>query len=179
MNIILTKKISEIDEFSNYFKRVSIKNNWKYLFEVLFYFDNFLDRRGIGKKTKELLETFFTINIISVQDELKELEIKLNTVYEYEIKYFSKIINSDGFKKLDEFVLNLHKQGFSNRKIFLGLKDEKIGLFYKIGANSMNTLVFLETFEKASKKNKGLILVYLNKIKSLFQEAYREEVLKK
>lgn len=51
MNIILTKKISEIDEFSTYFKKLTKERyDWEYVFELFFYLDNLDKYRGVGKK---------------------------------------------------------------------------------------------------------------------------------
>lgn len=131
------------------------------------------------KKSKEKVEEFLTKYFDPIQQKTKELKQVMNSVSELEIKDFKKVVNSRNFKKLDSFFLELHYQGFSNRTVLTSLDGEEVGIFYKFGANSMNTGVFLETFKKANEKDKMKLLNYINSLEKMFHKIYREEILKK
>ncbi len=134
---ILIQKIEEISEISSYFKNIAKAYGWKYVFDMIPYFDRFQKFQGIGKGTASVLELFFKNNFSSVEVVKEKLEKITLGISTFPIKSFPEIMNSQEFKVLDEFFLELHQKGFSNRKILDSLKHEEIGVLFIPGGNGM------------------------------------------
>jgi hypothetical protein len=177
MDNILTKEVETLNCLSPYFKKVAKAQGWKYLFEIVFHLKSLSRYRGFGKKTTQAIMSVLKENV-SLEEWVVKLEKLSETISKKEIKHFSKLANSKEFRKLDSFFLKLHREGFSNRILLTTLKEEELGLLYKLGTWSMNTGVFLETFKKIQEKDRTRLLNYVNSIYALCQSAYREEILK-
>jgi hypothetical protein len=176
MNILI-QKIEDISEIPTYVKNIAKACDWKYVFDIIPYLDRLQTFRGIGKKTASVLELFLKNNFHSVKEVKEKLEKVISDISTFSISSFPSIINSQEFKVLDEFFLELHQKGFSNRTILDSLKTEEIGILFVPGKNGMNTRAFLETFRKAKDKDRDKLMSLLKETKVFFIEAYRNKLL--
>lgn len=175
---ILIQKIEDISEIPTYVKNIAKACDWKYVFDMIPYFDRFQKFREITPKTATALELFLKNNFHSVEEVKEKLEKITLNISTFPIKSFPEIMNSQEFKVLDEFFLELHQKGFSNRKILDSLKHEEIGVLFIPGKNGMNTRAFLDTFRKAKYEDRDKLISLLNETKILFIQVYREKILK-
>ncbi len=177
MNIILSKKISEVSQFSKSFRNISLSNGWVYVFDLIHNLDHISKFRGVGRRYQLDLDIFMAKNSPVIEKAKSDLSDITAKISEMEINSFSEIVSSDEFKKLDEFFLELHRKGYSNKRILLSLAEEEIGLLYKPGAYGMNSQLFIQTFTNAVKNDRETLLHYLRLNQNLFIKAYRDKTL--
>jgi hypothetical protein len=175
---MLEKKVVQVRSFSQYFINYSKGHNLIYVFDLLIHKDDLYRYRGLGKKSIAEVKRFLDDNFNDVEKSAKEVEEIIQNISKFEIKSFPKIVESKAFKKLRSYFRDLHKKGYSIRKILPELADENIGLLYKPQNRHMNNEVFLEIFARASDKNKSTLLRYLKAMRPLFIETYQEEIIK-
>jgi hypothetical protein len=176
--MILEQKVVEIRQFSRYFKSFAKKNNFTYVFDVLIQIDSLYRYRGLSKKSADEVKGVLQEYLNPMEEAVKEVEEIVENISILQIKSFPKIVESKQFRKLENYFRELHKKGYSNKRVLPELTDQSIGLLYHPHNRHMNSKIFLKTFGEASQKNKDTLLAYLKETTVLFINAYQQEIIK-